>query len=172
MVLLAAFNVLLYRYSGKEDILVGTAVANRTIPETQDIMGLFMNMIVLRSKVDGNVKFIDLLQQVKDTALKGFAHQELPFERLVEELKPKRDLSRNPIFQVAFIQNVPRTPLETDETVITAENLYNQGALFDITLYMNETSENVSYKISLILSFFSSLKCLWSIIQHCLMEIL
>jgi non-ribosomal peptide synthetase component F len=83
MVLLAAYNVLLYRYSGKEDILVGTAVANRTVHETQDIMGLFMNMLVLRSKLNGEIKFLDLLQQVKDTALKGYAHQELPFERYI-----------------------------------------------------------------------------------------
>ena len=102
MTLLAAFQVLLYRYSGQEDFAVGSPIANRTRPEIEPLIGCFINMIVLRANLAGDPTFRDLLGQVRQTALEAFEHQELPFERLVEALNPERDTSRHPLFQVMF----------------------------------------------------------------------
>ncbi len=109
MTLFAAFNVLLQRYSGQDDLVVGTPIAGRNRPETEKLIGLFVNTLVLRADLSGNPTFADLLLRVKKTAMGAYAHQEVPFERLVEELRPERDLSRNPLFQILFaLQNLPR----------------------------------------------------------------
>jgi amino acid adenylation domain-containing protein len=109
MTLLAAFNVLLQRYSGQDDLVIGTPIAGRSHPEVEKLIGLFVNTLVLRTDMSGNPRFVDLLQRVKKTAMGAYAHQDVPFERLVEELKPERDMSRNPLFQVLFVlQNLPR----------------------------------------------------------------
>lgn len=100
MTLLAGFNILLSRYSNQEDIVVGFPIANRHYDQTQNMVGFFINNLVLRSDLSGNPSFIELLQRVKQVALGAYSHQDYPFEKLVEDLNPVRDMSRNPIFQV------------------------------------------------------------------------
>lgn len=102
MTLLAAFFILLHRYSGQDDIVVGVPVSNRSRSEFIPLIGFFVNTIVLRSRLTGNPAFRDFLGMIRETALQAYSHEELPFERLVEELRPERDLSRNPLFQVVF----------------------------------------------------------------------
>jgi amino acid adenylation domain-containing protein len=102
MVLLGAFALLLARISGQPDIVTGTPIANRTREETEDLIGFFVNTLVLRTRIDGNASFRALLADVRETTLAAYAHQDLPFERLVEELQPERSLAYNPLFQVLF----------------------------------------------------------------------
>src|SRR4029078_6311858 len=100
-------------YTGRDDIVVGTDVANRTQVETENLIGFFVNLLPIRTRVSRSATFIELLRQVKEVLLEAYAHQELPFEKLVEELKPDRDLSRNPLAQVLFVmQNTPKSLLE------------------------------------------------------------
>ena len=109
MTLLAAFQVLLYRYTGQEDIVVGSPIANRRRPEIEGLIGFFVNTLVLRADLSGNPSFSELLSQVKETCVAADANQDLPFEKLVQELQPERDQSRNPLFQVMFVlQNATR----------------------------------------------------------------
>jgi amino acid adenylation domain-containing protein len=102
MLLLAAFDVLLYRYSGQDDIIVGSPVANRNRTEIEGVIGFFVNILSLRTDMSGNPTFRELVGRVREVCLGAYMHQDLPFARLVEELQPERDLSRNPIFQVVF----------------------------------------------------------------------
>jgi amino acid adenylation domain-containing protein len=102
MTLLAATYALLHRYSGQDDILVGTPILNRSRPEIEGLIGFFVNTLVLRARPAGGLPFRELLQQVREACLGGYAHQDIPFERLVQELAPDRDLSRSPLFQVMF----------------------------------------------------------------------
>jgi non-ribosomal peptide synthetase component F len=111
MALLAAFQTLLYRYTGQEDIVVGSPIANRNRREIEGLIGFFVNTLVLRSNFTGNPTFRELLAQVRQVALEAYEHQDLPFEKLVEELKPERSLSYSPLFQVMFVlQNAPLWP--------------------------------------------------------------
>ena len=108
MTLLAAFQTLLFRYSRQDDIALGTFIANRNRAEIEGLIGFFVNTLVLRTDFSGKPSFRELLRQVRGTTLDAYAHQELPFAKLVQELQPERDLSRNPLFQVAFqLLNVP-----------------------------------------------------------------
>jgi amino acid adenylation domain-containing protein len=112
MTLFAAFNALLYRYTGQEDILVGTPSANRLWPEVQQLIGFFINTLILRTRLSGGAAFLEVLAQVREVALEAFAHQDLHFDKLVEVLQPERDLSRNPLIQVMFAFQEPGKPFK------------------------------------------------------------
>ncbi|MHC5719694.1 MAG: condensation domain-containing protein, partial [Nostoc sp.] len=103
MTLLAGFNTLLYRYTEQEDILVGSSIANRNRAELEGMLGFFVNTLVMRNDLSGNPSFRQLLSRVREVTLDAYAHQDLPFEKLVEELQPERDLSRNPLYEVMFV---------------------------------------------------------------------
>ncbi|MFV2113728.1 amino acid adenylation domain-containing protein [Micromonospora sp. LOL_025] len=136
MSFLAAFQVLLAHYSGGEDIAVGTPVSGRTRAEFEDVVGLFVNTVVLRSTVEGNPGFDVFLDRVRDVAIDAFLHQEVPFERVVEALAPERDLSRNPLFQVMFVlENEEAAGRSVPVGDLTAEMLPvdNGTAKFDQT---------------------------------------
>jgi len=115
MTLLAAFNVLLHHNTGERDLVVGIAVANRSRPELEGLVGLFANLLVLRIKVDGSQRFEQLLGRVRDGTLGAYDHQELPYEKLVEELRPERARSFNPLFNVAFSHNASERTAPTDQ---------------------------------------------------------
>jgi amino acid adenylation domain-containing protein/non-ribosomal peptide synthase protein (TIGR01720 family) len=116
MTLLAAFMTLLHRYSGQRDIAIGAPTANRGRAELEELIGFFVNTVIIRSDVSGDPTFRELLGRVRTTALEAFAHQDVPFEKLVEELHPERDLSRNPLFQASFqVFNVQALPQDVFE---------------------------------------------------------
>jgi len=145
MTLLAAFDVLLHRYTGLEDLLVGTPIANRTKPELEDLIGFFANTLVLRADLSGNPTFLELLQRTCKTALDAYAHQDMPFDRLVEELRPARDLSRTPLIQVAFaLQNAPVRALQLPGVEVERIEVQPGTAKFDLLLNMTETPVGLS----------------------------
>lgn len=139
MVLLAAFQALLHRYSGQTEVLVGSPIAGRTQKEAQLLIGFFVNTLVMKAKFEPEITFRQLLRQVKETTLGAYAHQELPFEKLVEELSPDRDSGRTPFFQVVFVfQNAPMPELELGSAKLRMLELPNETAKFEMTLVMQE----------------------------------
>ncbi|HKV09763.1 MAG TPA: amino acid adenylation domain-containing protein [Thermoanaerobaculia bacterium] len=135
MVLLAAFDAVLHRYTGQERLLVATPVAGRTHREVEDLVGFFINTLVLSADLSGDPSFADFLARTRETALDAFAHQDLPFDRLVEDLQPERDLSRPPLAQVLFaLQNVPRESLELPGLTATPVELDTDTAKLDLSL--------------------------------------
>jgi amino acid adenylation domain-containing protein/non-ribosomal peptide synthase protein (TIGR01720 family) len=139
MLLLAAFKTLLYRYTQQEDILVGSTVANRNRPEIENLIGLFVNNLVFRTNLSGNPSFRDFIKQVREVTLGAYAHQDLPFEYLVEELQPERNLSHNPLFQVMFIlHNTPTKTVKLPNLTFNYINPENKTARFDLSLDMYE----------------------------------
>src|SRR5215217_5693164 len=142
MTLLAAFSILLYRYSRQRDILVGTPIANRNRAETESLIGFFVNTLILRSRFTERITFRELLAQVRETALEAYAHQDLPFEKLVEELQPERTLSHSPLFQVMLdLQNAPMCDLQLQGLHLTEVPFETGMAKFDLTLTVVETNE-------------------------------
>jgi non-ribosomal peptide synthetase component F len=141
MTLLTAFQTLLHRYTAQDDLLVGSPIAGRTRTETEALIGFFVNTLVLRTRLHGNPSFRELLGRVREVALGTYAHQDLPFEKLVEELQPERRLNYSPLFQVMFaLQNVPRYSLEPPRFSLQTLELDNGTAKFDVTLYMFDES--------------------------------
>jgi amino acid adenylation domain-containing protein len=145
MLLLAGFDVLLARYSGQEDVLVGSPVANRNRMETEGLIGFFVNTLVLRARLSTALSFRDLLRQVRGTALEAFDHQDLPFETLVEELRPERDLSRSPFFQVLFSLQTLRGELPGLERLRLSQADEEIGsAKFDLSLFVSDEDTTLS----------------------------
>ncbi|HFQ92928.1 MAG TPA: non-ribosomal peptide synthetase, partial [Anaerolineae bacterium] len=139
MALLAAFQVLLYRYSSQTTINVGSPIANRTRGEIEGLIGFFINTLVLRADLDEQMSFRELLAQVKETTLEAYAHQDLPFEMLVEAIQPERDMSHSPLFQVMFIlQNAPARAQELPDLRLEMIDVETGTATFDITLSLAE----------------------------------
>ncbi|TRU46908.1 MAG: amino acid adenylation domain-containing protein [Microcystis aeruginosa Ma_QC_Ch_20071001_S25] len=137
MTLLAAFDALLYRYTGSGDILVGTPIANRNRSEIEGLIGFFVNTLVMRTDLSDNPSFSQLLTRVREVTMDAYAHQDLPFEMLVEALQPERDLSHTPLFQVAFVlQNTPKSEIAMTGLTVTDLPPENTTAKFDLTLAM------------------------------------
>jgi aspartate racemase len=142
MTLLAAFQSLLFRHSGQDDIVVGTPIANRRYRELEDLNGFFVNTLALRARSLKTLTFIELLQRVREVTLAAYAHQDLPFERVVEELQPERDLSRNPLFQVNFaLQNAPFGELELPGLTLQEQELEMNVTRFDLECHLWEDGE-------------------------------
>ncbi|MEM9137524.1 MAG: condensation domain-containing protein, partial [Cyanobacteria bacterium P01_F01_bin.42] len=145
MLLLAALKVLLHRYTGQDDIFVGSTVSRRDRPELQPLIGLFVNNLVFRAKLDPQDSFQTLLAQVRDITLDAYAHQDLPFEQLVDELNVERQMSHNALFQVMFIlHNTPSDSLSLPDLEISSLELETSTARFDISLDMYETDSGLT----------------------------
>ena len=144
MTLLAAFATLLYRYSGQSDILIGSPIANRNRSEIESLIGFFVNTLVLRTGFVDNPSFEELLAQVRETTLKAYQYQDVPFEQVVEALQPQRSLSYSPIFQVMFIlQNAPMSDVELPDVNLSLIKQQNTTAKFDLTLDVTETESGL-----------------------------
>ncbi|MBW8683317.1 non-ribosomal peptide synthase/polyketide synthase [Chitinophaga rhizophila] len=150
MTLLSAFKALLYRYSGQEDICVGTPVANRQQHEVETLMGFFVNTLALRSQVHGKMSFRSLLQAVKSTTLSAYDHQDVPFEKVVEILGVERDMSRSSVFQVVFVmQNTLETgELDMGDLMITSESGNEVTSRFDLKLSATELDGSITLSIN------------------------
>ncbi|MFN2576067.1 MAG: amino acid adenylation domain-containing protein [Pyrinomonadaceae bacterium] len=144
MLLMAVYQALLHRYTGEEDIVVGTPIAGRQVGETEDLIGLFINTLAIRAQVSGEVPFRNFLNHVKQVALGAYAHQDLPFERLVKELQPERTLAHNPVFQVMFVlQNEEILPLQLTGLTARHFRIDHVMANFDLTLDIVERNDQL-----------------------------
>ncbi|MBV9230886.1 MAG: AMP-binding protein, partial [Chloroflexi bacterium] len=142
MTLLAAWGCLLSRYSGQQDFLLGTPIAGRTQSQLEPLIGFFVNTLVMRLDLRGEPDFRELVARVREMALGAYAHQDLPFEKLVEHLHPQRDLSRNPLFQVMFVlQDGPLLMPDVAHVELRAEELDTGAAKFDLTLRLQQDSQ-------------------------------
>ncbi len=143
MTLLAAFKALLHRYTGQDDIIVGTPIANRNRVEIEGLIGFFVNTLVLRTDLSDNPTFLELLNRVREVSMDGYIHQDLPFEKLVEELAPERNLSHNPIFQVMF--NYHNTPSALELPGLAVEHLGMDGvtAKFDLNWAVGKDGDEI-----------------------------
>jgi amino acid adenylation domain-containing protein len=144
MTLLAGFQSLLRRYTGQDDIVVGIPIANRNRPEIEGLIGFFVNTLVMRIDTSGNPVFRELLKRVRKSALDAYEHQDLPFEKLVEELQPERNLSHSPLFKVMFVlQNAPRYDVEFSGLKVNRMNVNSESTLLDLVLSVQENAEGL-----------------------------
>jgi non-ribosomal peptide synthetase component F len=147
MVVLAAFQTLLHRYSGQDDIIVGTGIANRNRAETEKLLGYFVNTLALRGNLSGNPTFREYLAHVREVALDAYAHQDMPFELLVEKLQPERSANRTPFFQVwCETQTLTGAPAvaETAGLKLSTTRHTRRSAYFDLMLFLTETDHGIS----------------------------
>ena len=146
MALLATFKTLLFRYTGEADIVIGSPIANRNRAQTEGLLGCFVNALALRTDLSGNPTFRQLLRRVRETTLGAYAHQDLPFEKLVEDLQPKRSLTQNPLFQALFaLQNTPDTERRHAPSPDSgAPRVVHGTAKFDLSLSLSETEDGLS----------------------------
>ncbi|MBD1883776.1 non-ribosomal peptide synthetase [Microcoleus vaginatus] len=148
MTLLAAFKALLYRYTGRTDLLVGSPIANRNRAEIEGLIGVFVNTLVLRTDVSGDPTFRELLQRLREVTLGAYAHQDLPFEKLVEELQPERSLSYNPVFQVMFqLRNNPMPPLDLPGLTLSMLAVETNTTQCDLSLDLEEVGERLQASV-------------------------
>jgi amino acid adenylation domain-containing protein/FkbH-like protein/FkbM family methyltransferase len=144
MTLLAAFDVLLSRYSGQQEVVVGTDIANRNRAETEGLIGFFVNQLVMRADLSGEPSFRELLRRVRETALGAYAHQDVPFEKLVEELQPQRRMDQTPLFQVKLIlQNAPQEEVKIGELGVESMKNGSGAARFDLTVSVIDGHEKI-----------------------------
>jgi amino acid adenylation domain-containing protein len=144
MTLFAAFQALLYRYTGQDDLVVGAPIANRTRTETEPLIGFFVNTLALRTDLSGNPTFHELLGRVREVALSAYAHQDLPFEHLVQALQPERNVSHTPLIQVLFVlQNTPLAALDLPGLTITPIEDDGSSVKFDLTLEVTDALDGL-----------------------------
>ena len=144
MTLLAAFKILLHRYTDQNDIIVGTPIANRNRLEIEGLIGFFVNTLVMRTDLSGNPAFVELSRRVREVCLGAYAHQDLPFERLVEELHLERNLGRNPLFGVMFVlQNKSLQTIELPGLTLSPVEIDSGTAHFDLTLHIADTEQGL-----------------------------
>jgi amino acid adenylation domain-containing protein len=144
MALLAVFKAMLARHANQDDIVVGTPIAGRNNPETENLVGLFLNTLVLRTDLSGNPTFVELLERVRETTLGAYGHQDLPFEKLVEAMQLERDPSRNPLFQAMFTLLVPEAPGSRSASFTEElESVDNAGAQVDLALHVQEHEDRL-----------------------------
>src|SRR5256884_4177950 len=142
MTLLAAFQALLWRYTGQADLVVGSPIANRTRAEIEGLIGFFVNTLALPTVLAGGPSFRELLRRVRQVALGAYVHQDVPFERVVEAVRPQRDPSRNPLFQVMFaLQNAPMETLGPTDLALNLLQVESGTAKFDVSLFLTEVPE-------------------------------
>ena len=145
MAALGAFKALLHSYSGSTDIVVGTDVANRNRIETESLIGFFANQLVLRTELSGDPSFYEVLARVREVALGAYAHQDLPFDKVVEAIKPERDLSRNPLFQVMFgFKNAPMANLALPDLSLNSFQLQDGTAVWDLSFYLTDAEHGLT----------------------------
>jgi len=147
MTMLAAFNVLLYRYSGQDDIMIGSPIANRGKPELEEIIGFFSNTIVIRSDLTGNPTFIQLLERVRRITSAAYDNQDLPFEKLVEELQPDRYMSHNPLFQAMLVLEgltKPTVAVENKNIAVSPLTAHSGTSKFDLLLLIRQSEKIIS----------------------------
>jgi len=145
MLLLAAFQTLLYRYTGMTDIVVGTPIANRNREELERLIGFFVNLLALRTDLSGTPTFLETLSRVREVTLSAFTYQDLPFEKIVEELHPERGLEETPLFRIALIlQNAPRGVIELPDLSLQPFGGQTESSIFDLALYLWEEEERIS----------------------------
>jgi acyl carrier protein len=144
MTLMAAFQAMLSKYSGEEQIVVGTDLANRTMPETERMIGFFINLMAVRTDLSGNPTFRELLGRVRDGLLESYAHQEVPFPKIVQEVQPERSATHNPIVQVLFVmQNIPRARRELAGLHVEPFEVPVTTSKFDMALFVGERPEGL-----------------------------
>jgi amino acid adenylation domain-containing protein len=144
MTCLAAFQLLISRYTGQHDLVVGTDVANRDRVETEDLIGFFTNLLPLRARLSAELRFTELLRQAKETTLEAYAHQDLPFEKLVEELRPPRDLGRNPLVQILLVmQNQPNRQIDLHKMRVSRFEVPIESSRFDLVLFLSESDNGL-----------------------------
>jgi surfactin family lipopeptide synthetase A len=157
MTMLAAFQVLLMRYSGQEDFGVGTVVANRNQRETEELIGFFLNTLVVRARLGGEPTFREVLQRVRKAALSAYEHQDLPFERLVEELAPSRDIGRNPVFQVVFtLRKAPAKKVEFGGISLEDFETELNTSKFDLIMAVEEREHDAEVMINYVADLFEA----------------
>jgi amino acid adenylation domain-containing protein len=149
MTTLAAFQALLYRYTQQADVVLGTPVAGRAMREIEDLIGFFVNTLVLRVDLSGNPTFTELLKRVREVTLAAYANQDIPFERLVEELQPERDVGRSPLFQIMFaLQNAPASEWVLSGLILKQQRVELGREKFDLTVFLTEDDEGLRATIA------------------------
>jgi amino acid adenylation domain-containing protein len=155
--LLAAFQVLLYRYTGQVDIVIGSPIANRRHIEIEPLIGFFANTLVMRSDLSGNPTFLELLERVREMTLDAYTHQDLPFEKIVDELRPQRDLSYAPLIQVLFVlQNASDANLKLIDLDVQPLEINNRTAKFDLSLELVEAEDGLKGSIQYSVDLFNA----------------
>ena len=166
MTLMAAFQTLLHRYTNREEILVGSAIAGRNRTEVEDLIGFFINTLVFRGDLSGNPSFRALLQRTREVSWGAYAHQDLPFEILVKELRPERDMRHSPFFQVMFVlQNMPAEAASIPGLQVTPVQVSCGTSMFDLSFFVTERDECLESLVEYNTDLFDP-DTIWRMIGH------